>query len=174
MLQLQVLHEKGQNSICSMLAPVTFFGFSMSFLQSSDYVTSTPVSKAACGNTRQLPKKPARQRWWGLNSFAHCSTRKLIFKIQKSERIWLLWKRFCMRLKLSFTWKWLRWTSSPKFLFEIMELPEDVGKGSGSTGTQNSFFCPLVYKCKARPAASNSCIKTREEFSFINSWPALF
>lgn len=33
------------------------------------------------------------------------SKRKLAFKKQKFERIWLIWKHFCMATKLFFTWK---------------------------------------------------------------------
>ena len=44
---------------------------------------------------------------------------------------------------------------------------------SGSAETQTSFFRLLVSQSKACPAASNSCIKTKEEVSFKNSQLAL-
>lgn len=44
----------------------------------------------------------------------------------------------------------------------------------GSAGSPISFFCPLISKCKTHPTASSSCIKTKQEVSFKNSWLALF
>lgn len=82
------------------------------------------------------------------------SKRKLAFKKQKFERIWLFWTHFCMPMKLFFTWKMIETNiqSNVPVICVVMELLEDGRKGSKSPRLPDEttvFRSPLYSSCES-------------------------